>query len=176
MKKRVEKPADVLPFDFWEEEAEAEKERFCRKVEELKTFAAPKNENEQLFNLQKEYYKGNDKALSQMFVVLLKVAPKQVNIEMCSSKGRRRFSQDRIDEMALDAVGLFIEQIKKNRLIITESFISYLRLQVRKVMNGQTKAQKFEKFCIKNHIPIFSMTPEEKAAVKNQFEKELKNM
>lgn len=159
----------VLPFDFWEEEKAKEREE----IENLPSFENPENEQQQLFNLQKDYYKGNDKALSQMFVLLMQIAPKQVNIEMRSAKGKRRFSQNRIDEMALDAVGLFIEQIKKNRLIIKRSFVSYLRLQVRKVMNEQTMAQKFEKYCIKNHIQIFNLSAEEKKSVKNCFKKEI---
>lgn len=157
----------VLPFDFWKEE-EAEKKA---EIERLPYYPEPKNDNERLFNLQRDYYSGNEKVLTQMFAILNQVAPKLINIEMNRKAQKRRyFPQEVIDEMAMDAVCLFIKQIKKNNLVITRSFVSYLRLQVLKVMNTQTKAQKFEKYCRRHGINLFYLSEEEKAAIKLRFE------
>lgn len=157
----------VLPFEFWKEE---EKERQAV-IQALPYYPEPENDNQKLFNLQKEYYEGRESALVDMFTILNNVAPKLINIEMNSTK--RYFTQDKIDELAIDAVCLFIRQIKKNNLKIQKSFIAYLRLQVLKVVNNQTKAQQFEKYCKENKINIFYLSEEEKANVKLEFEKKL---
>ena len=169
MKRRRVKPYEqVLPFDFWENE----KRERQSVIDGLPYYPDPKNDQERLFNLQKEYYKGSTKALDKIFVILLKIAPKLITIELSRAKSKRYFSREVREDIAMDAVVLFVDQIKKNELMISKSFLSYLRLQVLKAMNDQTLADRFEKYCIKNHIPIFSMTPEEKAAVKTRFEKE----
>ncbi|MBO5922390.1 MAG: hypothetical protein J6Q48_08410, partial [Bacteroidaceae bacterium] len=49
----------VLPFDFWEEEKNEEQ----KKIDQLPYYPEPVNDNQRLFNLQKEYYKGREKAL-----------------------------------------------------------------------------------------------------------------
>lgn len=160
----------VLPFDFWqEEEAEAKAE-----IQSLPYYDEPTNDNERLFNLQKEYYGGRESALTETFTILNEVAPKLINIEMNKhAKTKRYFTQDVIDEMAMDAVCLFVKQVKKNHLIIRKSFIAYLRLQVLKVMNNQTKAQRFEKFCYMNNINLFKLNDDDKTLAKLKFEEEL---
>jgi hypothetical protein len=160
----------VLPFDFWqEEEAEAKAE-----IQSLPYYDEPTNDNERLFNLQKEYYGGRESALTETFTILNEVAPKLINIEMNKhAKTKRYFTQDVIDDMAMDATCLFINQIKKNHLIIRTSFVAYLRLQVLKVMNNRTKAQRFEEFCRKNHVNLFYLSDDEKALFKLKFEEEL---
>lgn len=169
MKARTARPDGVLPFDFWEKEAQQEQEKFCRKVKELKTYEAPKNENEKLFNLQKRYYEGDQKALGQMFILLQTVGAKLVNIEAHSRK-KLRLTQERIDELALDSAALVIEQIQKNRLMVSNSFVAYLRLQVLKVMFGQTKGEKFEKYCRRNGIDLFLLDDDQKQSLKRRFE------
>lgn len=153
-----------LPFDFFEKEK--------IKPENLAHFDEPKNDNERLFNLQYEYYTGSPKALDSMFVLLMQIAPRLVNIEMHSTK--RRYTQEQIDEMALDATCLFIGQVKENELVIKTSFIAYLRLQVIKVMNRTTKAQRLESYCIRNDINLFVLPENEKQTVKMRFEEELR--
>lgn len=160
----------VLPFDFWEEE-EAEKQA---EIHNLPYYETPVTDNQRLFNLQKEYYEGREQALTEMFELMIRIAPKLVNKEMNSSKKKRSFSDLQKEELAMDAVCLFVQQIKKNRLIIKESFIAYLFLQVRKVMNTRTKAQMFESFCKRNKVNIFNLSESEKNAVKMHFELELR--
>lgn len=157
----------VLPFDFWEEEKENE-------MGQLPFYEHPQNDNQLLFNLQKEYYEGDEKALARIFLKLMEIAPKLVNKEMNNAKKKRTFTKEAKEEMAMDAVCLFIQQIKKNQLIIRESFVAYLFLQVRKVMNTRTKAQMFEAYCRKHNINLFYLSEEEKVSVKQNFEASLK--
>lgn len=160
----------VLPFDFWKEE-EAEKQE---KIHNLPYYEKPETDNQRLFNLQKEYYEGHEEALTEMFQVMIGIAPKLVNKVMNTSKKKRTFTKQKKEEMAMDAVCLFIQQIKKNDLIIKESFIAYLYLQVNKVMNTRTKAQMLESFCKRNQINLFNLSEDEKNAVKMRFELELR--
>ena len=160
----------VLPFDFWKEEEAAKQ----AEIDNLPYFPNPQTDNQVLFNLQKDYYKGNKGALTIMFEKLLYIAPRLINVEMHKANGKRNFTQEVINEMAIDATCLFVEQIKKNDLIITKSFVAYLRLQVLKVMNTITKAELFEKYCKKNHVNIFEMTEEEKKNIKTNFELEIR--
>ena len=163
----------VLPFDFWEEEKNEEQKR----IDALPYFPEPENDNQRLFNLQKEYYKGREKALDEMFLKLMEIAPRIINIEK-NNGAKRKFSKNKIYEMALDATCLFIQQIKTNKLMIRTSFIAYLRLQVLKVMNTHTKGMDFEKYCIKNKINLFFLSELEKQKVKREFElmRRLSNM
>ena len=112
-----------------------------------------------------------------MFLNYMEIAPKIINIEK-NNGCKRKFSKTKINEMALDATCLFIQQIKTNRLMIRTSFIAYLRLQVLKVMNTHTKGMDFEKYCIKNKINIFELSELEKQKVKREFElmRRLSNM
>ena len=66
-----------------------------------------------------------------------------------------------------------IEQFVKNRLKITKTFVSYLYLQVRKVMYTRTEAQKLETYCRDNNIPLFELSEAEKQAVKADFIKQI---
>lgn len=163
----------VLPFDFWEEEKNEEQ----KVIDALPYFPEPENDNQRLFNLQKDFYKGREKALDEMFLKFMEIAPKIINIEK-NNGCKRKFTQSQINEMAIDATCLFIQQIKKNKLIIKTSFIAYLRLQVLKVMNKHTKGMDFEKFCIKNKINLFVLSELEKQRVKREFEllRRLSNM
>lgn len=157
----------VLPFDFWAKEKQKKESQFRQMVENLPFFPEPQNDNENLFNLQKEYYKGNENALKEMFLIAMKISAKIMYKEM---KNHRLFFDKEIrNEKIMDAAILFIEQIKKNNLVIKTSFISYIRLQVRKILFMQTNAQKFEKWCIKKGINIFAQSEEEKVMIKNCY-------
>lgn len=163
----------VLPFDFWEEEKNEEQ----KKIDALPYYPEPVNDNQRLFNLQKEYYKGREKALDEMFLKFMEIAPKIINVEK-NTGCKRKFTKSKMNEMALDATCLFIQQIKTNKLMIKTSFIAYLRLQVLKVMNKHTKGMDFEKYCVKNKINIFMLSELEKQKVKKEFElmRRLSNM
>lgn len=158
----------LLPFDFWEEEEKAEQKKLAEKVAELRTYQKPENDNQRLFNLQKAHYSGDRGVLGEMFIILVKVAARLVNQEMHSR--RLRFTQEKIDELSVDAAAMVVEQIRKNKLMVETSFVAYLRLQVLKVMFGQTKAERFEKYCQRNRIDLFSLDDEQKQSLKQRFE------
>lgn len=164
----------VLPFEFWSKEEAEAKEKKEAELDNMPYYPEPITDNQRLFNLQREYYGGRESALTEIFMLLDDIAARLINIEMnVKAKTKRYFTQDVIDDMAMDATCLFINQIKKNHLIIRTSFVAYLRLQVLKVMNNRTKAQRFEEFCRKNHVNIFYLSNDEKALFKLKFEEEL---
>ena len=154
----------VLPFDFWEEEKKQEKQ-------ELPYYEIPCNDNQRLFNLQKDYYEGNKDALGKMFEIMLDIAPKIVNIE---SKSRQlQLSKQRMNEIGEEAVMIFIECVLKKNLVIKKSFIAYLRLQVLRALFYQTKSLKFEKWLIENKVYVFNIDEYDRQYEKELFEREL---
>ena len=155
----------LLLFDLPEEEKEKPE------PEELPYFAEPKNDNERLFNLQKEYYEGDKNALSKMFLILAKIAPKIVNIE--SKKRRLILTKAYMRDIGEEAVMIFIESVLQKQLVVKTSFIAYLRLQVLRALFYQTKSQKFEKWMSENNISLFGMDKFGLQWAKERFENEL---
>ena len=140
-------------------------------VDDMPYYPEPKNDNQRLFNLQRDYYNGDKEALSKMFVILNEIAPKLVNIE---SKSRQLIlPKEHMEELGQEAVMIFIECVLKKKLMIKKSFIAYLRLQVLRALFYQTKSQKFEKWLIDNKVSIFSIDEYEGQWEKELFEKEL---
>lgn len=155
----------LLLFDLPEEEKEKPE------PEELPYFAEPKNDNERLFNLQKEYYEGDKNALSKMFLILARIAPKIVNIE--SKKRRLILTKAYMKDIGEEAVMIFIESVLQKQLVVKTSFIAYLRLQVLRALFYQTKSQKFEKWMSENNISLFGMDEFGLQWAKERFEHEL---
>lgn len=155
----------LLLFDLPEEEKEKPE------PEELPYFAEPKNDNERLFNLQKEYYEGDKNALSKMFLILARIAPKIVNIE--SKKRRLILTKAYMKDVGEEAVMIFIESVLQKQLVVKTSFIAYLRLQVLRALFYQTKSQKFEKWMSENNISLFGMDEFGLQWAKERFEHEL---
>ena len=155
----------LLLFDLPEEEKQKPEQT------EMPFFAEPKNDNERLFNLQKEYYEGDKNALSKMFVILERIAPKIVNIE--SKKRQLILPKIRMQEVGDEAVMIFIESVLQKQLIVKTSFIAYLRLQVLRALFYQTKSQKFEKWMSENQINIIGMDEFGLQWAKECFEREL---
>ena len=151
-------------FDFPEEKPEP--------PSNLPYFPEPKCDNELLFNLQKAYYEEGDKAaLSKTFEILMRIAPKLVNIE---SKNRQlNIAKDRMAELAEDAVMIFIEAIMKKQLVIRKSFVANLRLQVLRSLFYFTKSMKFEKWLKEKEISFLSLSDYDKMYYKEMFEREL---
>lgn len=166
----------VLDFPFWEEEriaqeAERKKQEEERKekIKALKRYEEPVNDNQKLFNLQAEFYQeGKQTALENMFLILNKAAEKLVRKE-CKEKTLFLTSQ-RKHEIALDAAVMVIEQINKNELIVENSFIAYLYLQLRKVMYNRTKAKKLEDYSIEQNKNFLELSDDERQSLKAEFE------
>ncbi len=167
---------NVLGFDFWEvervkarkEQEELEKEKQSE-LESLVTYEDAKTDNQKLFNLQNAYYRENNKnALKDMFLILNKAAEKIVRKECKEHK--IIFSREHKEEIALDATAAVIEQIIKNELKISKSFIAYLFLQVRKTLYNRNKAQKLEDYCVEKDISFLDLSDDERLAIKCDME------
>ena len=133
--------------------------------EGLPYWQQPKNDNEILQNMQFEFYGGNEKKLTEIWLKLVDIAEKLVRVE--AKKKKLKFATDYYTEVAQDAATYVIEQIKVNNLQIKTSFIAYLYLNVKKALYGkQTKASRFEAWCIRENINIFDKTQAEKEELK----------
>lgn len=138
---------------------------------ELPYYPVPKNDNERLFNLQHEYYGGDKEALGKMFMILERIAPKIVNIE---SKSRQlNLPKARMQELADEAVMIFIEAVMKNGLVIKKSFVAYLRLQVLRALFYFPKSMQFEKWLREKKITFVGLSDYDKMYYKELFEREL---
>lgn len=166
--KREERNNNQLVFQFVLDYEQKEKEDFREYCKTLPFYANPSCDNEFLFNCQYEYYNQDKAQLDQMFFRLLKIAEKLVAKECGVHK--LKVTKQAKKEFALDATVLVIEQYEKNNLIIKESFIAYLRLQVLKVLFGQTEADRLEKYCVNKGINLFTLSELEKQKVKEDFE------
>ena len=166
----------ILDFDFWkmeakqrEEERKAQEEEKQAEIKALKTYEKPVNDNQELFNLQADFYQnGNKNALIKMFDILNVIADKLVNKE-CRSK-KLWFPHQHKEEFALDAAAAVIEQLNKNGLMIKTSFVTYLYLQVRKAMYNRTKARKLEDYSIQHNCNFMKLSDIEKQSLKKDFE------
>lgn len=167
----------ALEFDFWKEEQKvrdaekkAQEEKRQAEINALKTYAKPVNDNQELFNLQAEYYKtGNENALVKMFERLEVIAAKLINKE-CRSK-KLWFTRQHKEEFALDAAAAVIEQVNKNGLMVKKSFVAYLLLQVRKAMFNRTKARKLEDYSVLKNCNFMELSDDEKQSLKKDFER-----
>lgn len=162
-----------LPFDFVieeEKEKERQEEEYRQSLKRLRRYDRPATDNEKLFNAQFDYYNGKPERLNDIFLMLYRIAPKLVRKE--AELRKIKLQQEIIDDYASEAVMLFIIQIKKNRLIIKDSFIAYLRLQVLKAMFSATLSTEFERWCIRNDINFLSLDTYAQQDLKARFEQE----
>ena len=133
-------------------------------------FENPKNDNERMINLQHWYYEGNKGAYAKLLCKIREIAIKLVKVEM-KTRGLS-FCTNTILDYADEAMILVAEQYEKNWLVITDSFVSYIRFMVYRAMYHQTQAQKFEAYCCKYGIQLFDLSADEKFAYKRVYEKE----
>ena len=155
----------------WKQQTLFELPEITPECMELPYYPVPKNDNQRLFNLQHEYYGGDKEALTQMFEIMQRIAPKLVNIE---SKNRHLLlPKQRMEELGEEAVMIFIECVLKKHLVIKKSFIAYLRLQVLRALFYQTKSAKFEKWAKENKIDVIHMDNYDAQWVKELFEKKI---
>ena len=132
--------------------------------------AAPKTDNQQLRNLQADYYGGNERALEALFLKLNTLALKLVFTEM--RKKGLLFPRETVDELALDATILMVGRFKKKELVIHTSFVAYLQKQVIQTMYYRTDGQKFFAWCCKKGINFFTLPKTEQKELKQQFARE----
>lgn len=113
----------------------------------LKRFGAPKNDNEELFNLQAEFYdKGlSDEAFWKMWTVAEKVALRLVRSRL--KKDRRRFDDDFVSFKAAEAVEYVLRRFKKEQgYVVTTNWITALEAGVRHALDYAKEADKLVDF------------------------------
>jgi hypothetical protein len=112
-----------LDFDF----VEQEKNELKDFVSSLKSFENPKNEQERLFNFQKQYKSGDDKALVFMYLDLCELAQKI--LDKSSNAQIRALSSSQKELLAIKSSDEIIERQKKlrfNKWAICSSWYSYI--------------------------------------------------
>lgn len=123
----------------------AERERDCPglfprppRLDELKRFAAPRNDDEALFNLQYAYFaatpgRRRDAALAALYLRLVVVAVKMVRHEVRSKS--LRFTPEMVREKAEDAAAYFVEAYRMDEdFYLARSYTGYLYKRVRHEM------------------------------------------
>ena len=104
-------------------------------------------------------------------MIMERIAPKIVNIE---SKSRQlNLPKARMQELADEAVMIFIEAVMKNELVIKKSFVAYLRLQVLRALFYFPKSMRFEKWLKEKKICFVGLSEYDKMYYKELFEKEI---
>lgn len=92
----------------------------------------PNTDNERLMEWQYQYkVKGNQKALSDMFLLGFKIAKKMTNQECMKQKRFRTLSKASREEKAADAANYLVMAVQnKKGWYVTDSFTGYLHLRV----------------------------------------------
>lgn len=121
----------VLDFDFIEEERKSLEEY----NKNLKEFDNPKNEQEELFNLQKRYRMGDDGVLYKIYILIQKLCIKI----MCNHRNEqvRHLCDSQKESVAIKVADAKIKWLKKYRhaeWAIEKSWYSCLMLAVETVL------------------------------------------
>lgn len=131
-------------FDFGlPEEKAAEKPKPA-----LPRFAAPKNDNERLLNMQHAYRTDGDAgALGEMYALGKRIALKYINAK---ARGNRRVAElgaDEREEKAHNAITYIISRyLQIKDFAIRESFTSYLYLRVQHELFYRRKVDEIVRF------------------------------
>ncbi|WP_147613037.1 hypothetical protein [Treponema pectinovorum] len=127
-----------LEFKFYE---------LQKKEQTLPYFEKPKDENEILLNLQREYKNGNKEALNKMYELGLKIAKKYIGSKAKINKFIARLSNEEREEKAHNAITYIIERyLKKKDFVITKSFTAYLYLRILHELFYKRKVDKIVDF------------------------------
>lgn len=116
-------------------------------LDDLPYFENPKNDNERLLNLQYEYRKGEEKALTQIYTISINVCKKFIAAKAKGNRHIRQLSSEQKEEKAIDATNYVIMRfIKKKNWYIKTSFTAYLYLRVLHELYHQRKVDKIVSF------------------------------
>lgn len=128
-------------FDFMKEIREQEK----KPKAELKYFENPKNDNELLFNYQKEFYDGNEQAFWKMWML-----SEVVVLRIIRGKIRRhphKYTQEEIEDKKGIAVEYVLRRFKyETGYCVTTNWIDALKCGVKHALEYQTKADRIIDF------------------------------
>lgn len=120
-----------LPFDFFEEEKKEEEKKLKELYASLPGFAKPKNDNEKLLELQRQYRQEGKQTLDRFYSISKKIA--FCFIEKIGRKNRhiRTLSKEDKEQKAEDAATYLIEKILEDKFfVIKENAPAYIYLRV----------------------------------------------
>ena len=114
-----------------------------RTVSVMPYFERHVSDDQQLFNFQFEFKKGNAQALAGMYEKLVTIAYKTINSRSRSNAKIAALSDTERQQKAHDAATYIIEQyIKRPAFVITESMTGYLYTRVNWELYGKDRQNK----------------------------------
>ena len=115
----------------------------------MPSFERPVSDDQQLFNFQFEFKKGNAQALAGMYKKLYEVAYKIINNRSRTNGRIAVLSDTERQQKAHDAATYIIEQyIKRPAFVITDSFTGYLYTRVNWELYGKDHQNKRDQMVV----------------------------
>ena len=120
-----------------------------RTVSVMPYFERPVSDDQQLFNFQFEFKKGNAQALAGMYKKLYEVAYKIINNRSRTNGRIAALSADERQQKAHDAATYIIEQyLKRPAFVITDSITGYLYTRINWELYGKDHQYKREQIVV----------------------------
>ena len=120
-----------------------------RTVSVMPYFERPESDNQQLFNFQFEFKKGNAQALARMYKKLYEVAYKTINNRSRTNERIAALSATERQQKAHDAATYIIEQyLKRPDFVITDSMTGYLYTRVNWELYGKDHQNKRDQMVV----------------------------
>ena len=120
-----------------------------RTISVMPYFERPVSDDQQLFNFQFEFKKGNAKALAGMYKKLFEVAYKTINNRSRTNGRIAALSADERKQKAHDAATYLIEQyLKRPEFVITESVTGYLYRRINWELYGKDHQNKRDQMVV----------------------------
>ena len=120
-----------------------------RTVSEMPYFECPVSDDQQLFNFQFEFKKGNAQALAGMYKKLYEVAYKIINNRSRTNGRIAALSATERQQKAHDAATYIIEQyLKRPAFVITDSITGYLYTRINWELYGKDHQYKRDQMVV----------------------------
>lgn len=120
-----------------------------RTVSVMPYFERPESDDQQLFNFQFEFKKGNAQALAGMYKKLYEVAYKTINNRSRTNERIAALSATERQQKAHDAATYIIEQfLKRPAFVITDSITGYLYTRINWELYGKDHQYKRDQMVV----------------------------
>lgn len=120
-----------------------------RTVSVMPYYERPESDDQQLFNFQFEFKKGNAQALAGMYKKLYEVAYKKINNRSRTNERIAALSATEREQKAHDAATYIIEQfLKRPEFAITDSVTGYLETRVNWELYGKDHQYKRDQMVV----------------------------
>lgn len=136
-----------------------------RTVSVMPYFERPESDDQQLFNFQFEFKKGNAQALAGMYKKLYEVAYKTINNRSRTNERIAALSATERQQKAHDAATYIIEQyLKRPAFVITDSITGYLYTRINWELYGKDHQYKRDQMVV-----YTDKLPERNARIKYKY-------